>query len=246
MAGEASQSTSLKVLVEKEKNRIVFVEADEDFLDVIFSFLTLPLATIVRLTREHFLKGDIGCLNNLYESLEKFDKELLSEHKEMLLHPLCATDVYCRSLKVNLVEGDKRKYYRCSGVPYCGNLSYYQTRYCRCGRSLMYEVDLLDPVPEGGGGFIKPHVRFMITDDFQLLHMSTMAGLSLLSNLGTIDGSKIEERMLNIGKDEVNWYQYPRDQKAGCEPWYQYHIARYRYQRFRTENWEPVLAPLRG
>lgn len=203
MAGEASQSMSLKVLVEKEKNRIVFVEADKDFLDVIFSFLTIPLGTIVRLTREHLLKGDIGCLNNLYESLEKFDEELLaSEHKEILLRPLCATDVYCRNLKVNLVEGDKRKYYICTNL-LCDDLSYYQTRYCLCGYPLGYEVDLLDPVPEGGGGFIKPPVRFMITDDFQLLPMSTMASLSLLRNFGAIDGSKIEERMLNIGKDEV-------------------------------------------
>ncbi|KAH7834945.1 hypothetical protein Vadar_021187 [Vaccinium darrowii] len=201
MAGEASKSMSLKILVEREKNQIVFVEANKDFVDVIFSFLTIPLGTIVRLTREHFLKGDIGCLNNLYESLEKFDEEILaSEHKGILLRPLCATDVYCRNLKVNLVEGDKGKYYMCSGES-CDDLSYYQTRYCRCGRKLKYEVDL--SVPEGGGGFIKPPVRFMITDDFQMLPMSTMAGLSLLSNFGAIDGSKIEERMLNIGKDEV-------------------------------------------
>ncbi|KAI8023655.1 hypothetical protein LOK49_LG03G03185 [Camellia lanceoleosa] len=51
--------------------------------------------------------------------------------------------------------------------------------------------------------FVKPTARFMITDDFQVLPMSTMTGLSLLSKLGAMDESKIEERTVNIGKDEV-------------------------------------------
>ncbi|XP_058188608.1 uncharacterized protein LOC131306404 [Rhododendron vialii] len=203
MESEASQTMSLKILVEKEKNQIVFVEANKDFVDVLFSFLTIPIGTIVRLTREHFLKEKIGCLNNLYESLEKFDENFLSsEHKGILLHPRCATDVYCRDLKVNLVECNKSKYYACNDGD-CSFVSYYQNDSCPCGKALFCEVNLLDPGLEGGSGFIRPTVRFMVTDDFQVLPMSTMAGLSLLSNFGALDGSKIEERMLNVGKDEV-------------------------------------------
>ncbi|KAE9446837.1 hypothetical protein C3L33_21262, partial [Rhododendron williamsianum] len=203
MASEASQTMRLKILVEKEKNRIVFVEANKDFVDVLFSFLTIPLGTIVRLTRENFLEGEIGCLNNLYESLEKFDEDFLSsEHKGMLLHPRCATDVYCRDLKVNLVECNKSKYYVCQSDR-CDVVSYYQNDSCPCGKALHFELNLLNPVPQGGSGFVKPTVRFMITDDFQVSPTSTMAGLSLLGNFGALDGSKIEERLLNIGKDEV-------------------------------------------
>ncbi|XP_058188606.1 uncharacterized protein LOC131306403 [Rhododendron vialii] len=201
MESEASQTMSLKILVEKEKNRIVFVEANNDFVDVLFSFLTIPIGTIVRLTREHSLEGEIGCLNNLYETLEKFDEGFLSsEHKGILLHPRCATDVYCRDLKVDLVECNKSKYYVCAS---CGMVSYYQTDSCRCGKALSIELNLLDRVTQDGSGLIKPTVRFMITDDFQVLPMSTAAGLSLLGNFGAFDGSKTEERMLNIGKDEV-------------------------------------------
>ncbi|XP_058188610.1 uncharacterized protein LOC131306406 [Rhododendron vialii] len=201
MANEASQTMSLKILVEKEKNRIVFVEANKDFVDVLFSFLTIPIGTIFGLTREHSLEGEIGCLNNLYESLEKFDEDLLSsEHKGILLRPRCATDIYCRNLKVDLVECNKSKYYWCGT---CGMLSYYQNDFCRCGGALTYKLNLLDPVPQVGSGFIKPTVRFMITDDFQVLPLSTAAGLSLLGNFGAFDWSKTEERMLNIGKDEV-------------------------------------------
>jgi hypothetical protein len=40
---------SIRVLVEKGKNKVVYAEAGKDFVDVLFSFLTLPLGTIARL-----------------------------------------------------------------------------------------------------------------------------------------------------------------------------------------------------
>ena len=39
----------LKLFVEKERNRVVFAEAGSDFIDTLFSFLTLPMGTIVRI-----------------------------------------------------------------------------------------------------------------------------------------------------------------------------------------------------
>ncbi|GMP39385.1 hypothetical protein CsSME_00010244 [Camellia sinensis var. sinensis] len=88
MATDASESISLKILVDKEKNRVVFAEANKDFVDIIFSFMTIPIGTIIRLIREHLLNGEIGCLNNLYESVENLNEEhQRSEHKELLLHP---------------------------------------------------------------------------------------------------------------------------------------------------------------
>ncbi|KAL7205774.1 hypothetical protein ACSBR2_018657 [Camellia fascicularis] len=204
MASDASKSITLKILVEKEKNRVVFAESNKDFADVIFSFMTLPIGTIVELIREHLLKGEIGCFNNLYESVEDLDEEYLrSEHKEMLLHPRSAAEIYHRNLKLNLIESNSRsKYYVCRGSN-CSFLSYYQTSCCLCGKPLELEVNLSNPVSQDGGVFVKPTARFMISDDFKVLPLSTMAGLSLLSNFGTMDDSKIEERTVNLGKNEV-------------------------------------------
>ena len=147
MASEASQSISLKIIVEKEKNRVVFAKANKDFVDVIFNSLTTQIGTVVSLTCEHFLKGEIGCLNNLYASIEKLDQEhLASEHKEILLHPRSAIEVYFRNLKLNLI--------------------YYQIDSCRCGNPIAFEVNLSGAAPQDGGVFIKPTVSFMVTDDF--------------------------------------------------------------------------------
>ncbi|KAF6160959.1 hypothetical protein GIB67_007600 [Kingdonia uniflora] len=43
---------SLKVMVDIKKNQVVFVVSGEDFVDILLSFLTMPIGTIVRLTRK--------------------------------------------------------------------------------------------------------------------------------------------------------------------------------------------------
>ncbi|KAM5583407.1 hypothetical protein ABKV19_003353 [Rosa sericea] len=62
MAQEVSdaKNISLKALVDKGRNRVIFVEADNDFIDVLFSFLTLPMGKIVRLARDHSTPLEIG------------------------------------------------------------------------------------------------------------------------------------------------------------------------------------------
>ncbi|KAI8023658.1 hypothetical protein LOK49_LG03G03182 [Camellia lanceoleosa] len=202
MESKASQSISFNILVEKEKNRVVFVESNKDFVDIIFSFMTMPIGTIIRLAREHSLKGEIGCLKNLYGSVENLDEEhFKSGFKEIILNPRSAAEIYCRNLKLNLNGSNNGKYYVCRSGN-CSFVSCTESACCRCGNPLELEV-ILSLAPEDDTGFVKPTARFMITDDFQVLPMSTMTGLSLLSKLGVMDGSKIEERTVNIGKDEV-------------------------------------------
>ncbi|XP_028555287.1 uncharacterized protein LOC110102472, partial [Dendrobium catenatum] len=48
----------------KEQKRVVFVEAGSDFIDVLFSFLTLPLGSIIRLLGK---QTDLGSLDSLYK-----------------------------------------------------------------------------------------------------------------------------------------------------------------------------------
>ena len=59
-------SLSLRLFVDKEKNnKVVVAEASSEFVDILLSFLTLPLGTIIRL-----VSPDIGCINNLYQSVK--------------------------------------------------------------------------------------------------------------------------------------------------------------------------------
>ncbi|KAF8394966.1 hypothetical protein HHK36_018905 [Tetracentron sinense] len=60
MADIQLQSMSFKVLVDKEKNRVVFAESDKNFVNVLFRFLTMPIGTIIRLTRSQPYAVEIG------------------------------------------------------------------------------------------------------------------------------------------------------------------------------------------
>ncbi|CAA7020806.1 unnamed protein product [Microthlaspi erraticum] len=92
----------LKLLVDKEKNKVVLAEAGMDFVDVFRSFLALPMATIVRLLEKYEpdLKPRIGCFNNLYESVSDLpvDDFMREACKGMLLYP----EKQCRQLHLNL------------------------------------------------------------------------------------------------------------------------------------------------
>jgi hypothetical protein len=39
---EQVEKVSLRVMVDKERNRVLYAEAGNDFVDALFSFLTLP------------------------------------------------------------------------------------------------------------------------------------------------------------------------------------------------------------
>ncbi|MCH95887.1 DUF674 family protein, partial [Trifolium medium] len=81
----------LKLLINEESNKVVFAEAGKDFVDILCSFLTLPLGTIARLLQKDSTMGPVtvGCLNSLYQSGADLDKGYLwtDSIKEMLLQP---------------------------------------------------------------------------------------------------------------------------------------------------------------
>ncbi|KAI0489224.1 hypothetical protein KFK09_029066 [Dendrobium nobile] len=61
---------SARLLVDKEQKRVAFVEVGSDFIDVMFSFLTLPLGSIVRLFGK---QSGLGSFDILYKSVEQLD-----------------------------------------------------------------------------------------------------------------------------------------------------------------------------
>ncbi|CBI31735.3 unnamed protein product, partial [Vitis vinifera] len=62
---------SLKLLINKKDNKVVFAEAEYSFIDFLFNLLTLPIGTIVS-----FLPKE-NCLRNLHESINKLEEAYL-------------------------------------------------------------------------------------------------------------------------------------------------------------------------
>ncbi|XP_074331010.1 uncharacterized protein LOC141668181 isoform X1 [Apium graveolens] len=193
------QSLSLKLLVHKVRNEVVFAEANHDFVDVLFSFMTIPVGAVIKLIGDQ----SFSCMRNFCASVENFDENLLSSKtcREVLLHPRSAAEIYCRNLKLNWCETDSNEYYECTS---CDRVSYYwQNGLCVCGKRLSYELRLPSPSPTLLGGFTKSTSRFMITSDLNVRPISTMKGLTLLKLLGAGEKNALEERTVDVGKDKI-------------------------------------------
>ncbi|CAF2273536.1 BnaA04g10000D [Brassica napus] len=201
---------TLKLVVDEENNKVVFAEACRDFVDVLFSLLTLPMGTIVRLLENHRKSETvpIGCFSNLYKSVvdmgtDDFETEAC---KQMLLYPRSLWDVHCRRLKLNLHPTDGIKLFVCSTFTICKMCSYFSTSRCPCGKlmneEILYEEKYVDNNIKDGV-FVRGRSSFIITDDLKVAVRSTDLVLRNLNSVGCGDFSTVGERLVDVGFDEV-------------------------------------------
>ncbi|GKA95824.1 hypothetical protein Tco_0817919 [Tanacetum coccineum] len=109
--GVTANSVQLKVFIDKKKEKVMFAEADHDFVDILFSFLTLPLGTIARLSGKHidssFIK--VGSLSSLYESVLTLGVVFTQEcSKDGLINPINSSSDLCHKLRLDLNESNAR------------------------------------------------------------------------------------------------------------------------------------------
>ncbi|RWR96800.1 hypothetical protein CKAN_02620200 [Cinnamomum micranthum f. kanehirae] len=202
----ATTQMSLKLVVDKKMNRVVFAECGNDFVDVLLSFLTMPIGTIIRLTRK---ESKIGGMSTLYESAEDLDVNLLQTEacKKMLLYPKNASEEHCKNLKVNIDDTEPTKYYACSwdccAIKH-GLLSTFYNAQCGCGQSMSMQMVYNQKLNGSRDGvFVKRNMRFIIGDDLQVFPVTSKAVFTLLYDLGISDASVLEERNVNVGPTEV-------------------------------------------
>ncbi|KAF9595793.1 hypothetical protein IFM89_004195 [Coptis chinensis] len=192
---------ALKLLIDKDKNRVVFVESNGDFIDVLFSLLTLPMGTTVRLFQT---QSCIGSLDNLYKSLLKLNKEHLQtpECFNMLSRPRSAYETICKKLKIIIDDSESTKYYMCpESMCSYDMLSTIRNSKCRCGEIMSEEKN----ISVDCDGFLKRMTnKFIVTDDLQVMPVSTtVAAFTLLKGYGVGEKSKLEKQPIDIGPDEV-------------------------------------------
>ncbi|KAJ6299570.1 hypothetical protein OIU76_020523 [Salix suchowensis] len=210
------ETISLKAFVDKKSNRVAFVESDELFVDILFSFLTMPTGTIIHLLSSLSTKNGIGCMNNLYKSVENTDVMYFRTEacKDMLLLPHNAAAAYCKSLKLKIDDFDALRFFCCES-PDCTSSGYklwshYKNLYCGCGLPMSRIVNLSCQAPPNSGSdarnrgvFVKALARFVVSDNFQVMPASLSASISILTKLGVMDTDTIEERTFDIGVTEV-------------------------------------------
>ncbi|KAF8662953.1 hypothetical protein HU200_055539 [Digitaria exilis] len=91
-----SPTLKMKLLIDTKANCVLYAEADKDVVDFLFSLLSLPVATIVKMLGKGSMPGSFG---NLYGSVEKLDHTYVLPHVEKrdILRPTVMQSAACTS-----------------------------------------------------------------------------------------------------------------------------------------------------
>ncbi|KAK1271288.1 hypothetical protein QJS04_geneDACA022799 [Acorus gramineus] len=198
---------ALNLLIDKKRNRVFCVKSDKDFVDILFSFLTLPVGPIVRLLNK---RSSAGCIDALYQCVENLDPKHLKTRAcaEMLLHPLSECEKQYEGL---VLKYDDRKV----GIGYlCPNWDcvksrrlYSSVKYfkCCCGEVMSKSVPLHNPwehydTSESDGA---------LKDDLHVMPDVAETFMSLVDEHGVEDESDLEEMTVSLCKEKINILMAP-------------------------------------
>ncbi|KAK1355393.1 hypothetical protein POM88_048649 [Heracleum sosnowskyi] len=212
-----SGKIKLKLLVDRNTNRVILAEAGKEFVDFLFHILTLPLGTVVKLLSSK--NNVVGSLGKIYESVEAMNVATCMEsdaYKEQLLNPM----VYSNLGDTPFFLGNKstadsvhatENFYKCSKDT-CTKIAGYPNGFCGCdGRYRQFTQKLTyiqSPASDqaaaksGKGGYVKREVNYMVMDNLVVKPiLSTISCIPLYSNLK--DMSALETLEVYIGKNEA-------------------------------------------
>ncbi|KAK4284125.1 hypothetical protein QN277_000997 [Acacia crassicarpa] len=219
MTTSSSSSTtkmSLKLLVDKKAERVLFAEASKDFIDFLFNLHRLPIGVVTKLLTKNNMVGSLG---KVYESIENLSNTYLlhqNQNKDILLKPKTPIPPGFLLLSnydtnINEEEIEPPQLYMCSN--WC---RYYvtlvpNTPCSNCGRGMNNSVTYVGKNKmevkgyDGGGGeggFVKEAVTYMVMDDLMVQPMSSISCISLLNKFNIKDVSSVQEMDVEFGVHE--------------------------------------------
>lgn len=206
---------SMKLLVDTKAGRVLFAEAGKDVVDFLFSLLTLPVGTVVKLLTTETMVGSVG---NLYGSVEKLEDTYIGREdaKKDLLTPASG----CQSGKLLQLEAappEVPEFFRCSRHSYQNcttNISRVSGTICQsCGNGMTLKlVEVVDQAAgsvsgasspaAAGAGFVQGIVTYTVMDDLKVSPMSSISGITLLNTFGVTDIGSLQEKTVQLGYDE--------------------------------------------
>jgi hypothetical protein len=210
----ATTRVSLKLFIDKKRQRVLFAEADKEFVDFLFSIFTLPVGAVTRLLKEG--GGMIGCLPSLYRSIENMSVSYIQPDKDkrFWLEPNVVMPGAKLPLLLPNVGSTFRQLYRCPYSYVSSNCSNYvaddDSTICPlCNNKMDRTVTFVDPPrairasPSNEEGYVKPMVTYMVLDDMEVKPSSSSILVTLLTKFNVKDVGDIEEKVVDLGMDEV-------------------------------------------
>ncbi|XP_019184135.1 PREDICTED: uncharacterized protein LOC109179025 [Ipomoea nil] len=181
---------SLNLLVDPKCHRVLFAEAENDFVDFLLSLLSMPLGTITNLLSSEAMIGSIG---NIYHSIENIDGAYMLSNES--------------KIQVLTTRKDKisaRNFYTCQShrivsIKYGENCP----RYSFCGTSMTKEITYVGYGNVCARGYVQGLVTYMVTDDLSTTPMSAITGISVLKKFKASKFDALEERVVEFTIPDV-------------------------------------------
>jgi hypothetical protein len=208
-------SMDVRLLINKKTGRVLYAEAGKDFVDLLLAFLLLPTGAIIRLLQEHGTASSksVGSISNVYDSVRKMNAAYMITDKSILLEPLQESSPF-NGLPLLQNSTTPREYYSC---PIANNgygkhqISTVPDQKCTCGQEIKTKVILLNHFSSPSSsansgspaGYVKDAATFIITDDLNILPISTITGITLLNRLHVKDLSELKETTVTVGPEKV-------------------------------------------
>ncbi|XP_062232523.1 uncharacterized protein LOC133929763 [Phragmites australis] len=218
-----SNTLTMKLLVDSRplRQRVVFAEAGKDTVDFLFSLLSVPAGTSVKLLGKESM---VGCTGNLYSSAERLEDPYVqpdAAKDDILCAAMMPPPAAARpnSWVFPLPEPAPaapapapKKFFNCFYSYYYSGCSRYVaevsgTRCPSCSNQMSRDANLIgspSPVakPERKGFVQGGMVVYTVTDDLVISPMSNVSTIALLNACGVRDFGTLQERTVQIGYKE--------------------------------------------
>ncbi|PWA57886.1 hypothetical protein CTI12_AA401260 [Artemisia annua] len=207
MAASSSDSTkvTLKLLIDNKSKKVLFAEANKEFVDFLFHILSLPVGTVIKLLRKNSL---VGALGNLYDSIENLSNTYMQSDqlKETVLNPkISNSGAHVPLLLPNADVSMDREFYRCSTHNFVSDDPTPLCPQCKVTMKTKMEYvasyGAVNKTVEGGG-FVKGVVTYMVMDDLVVKPMSTISSITMLNKFNVKEVGALDEKVVSLEMKE--------------------------------------------
>lgn len=190
---------NLKLVIRKSDGKILCAQGEQDFADLLLSFLTIPLGGISRILGE---KIYLGSINRFYKSIADLNenKYFISEDAKNRIVDPCIFPLLKLSKQIfPILERRVHEYY----WYYSGSSLFVQ--FSKPGEDKSYagkfkRINFSNMASHEG--YVKGPAMYVATDDLAIAPLSPISALGLLNRLKT-PLKDLKEKHVTIGVKEV-------------------------------------------
>ncbi|KAF7034575.1 hypothetical protein CFC21_045570 [Triticum aestivum] len=199
----APSAPTLKLLIDKKANRVLYAEAGKEVVDFLFSLLAIPIGTVAKVLQT----GSDGVgVANIYDSVEKMDTRYM--HSKIVQEALLSS---CRPLFLQrpITTHPAAPSMRAS----VHGVTSYPLQYASVTAHALAPTGMAADVARDsslygsiivGGGHVQGLVSYTIMDDLTITPMSNISAVVLITKLNREQKDLVlEEKSVKIGNKEA-------------------------------------------